>query len=156
VKNADRGRSISKDGSGLCIGLAASRYNESIVGELVESTRRELSQLGVAEVDISEYWTPGAFELPLVVKTMLEAGHLDAVVCLGCVIRGETPHFDFVAGETAAGIMRVGLEQNVPVIFGVLTTETMDQAIERTKDRGAEFANTAVEMVQLLDSIRSI
>jgi 6,7-dimethyl-8-ribityllumazine synthase len=138
------------DASGLRIAVAVGRFNLAITGPLLEGARRVLSGHGV--VDPTVVWVPGAFELPLAAQR-LTRDH-DAVVALGAVIRGDTPHFDFVAGETAAGLMRVGLDSGVPVVFGVLTTDTLAQAEARiggsAGHKGEEAASTAIEMAALL------
>ena len=142
------------DGSGLRIGVVAGRFNDFVSTSLVAGTRARLTALGVADDDIQLAWVAGAFEVPLAARAMAESGRYDAVVCLGAVIRGETPHFDYVAGEAAAGILRVGLDTEVPAVFGVLTTDDMAQAVERAAvdkgDKGADCADAAVELVQLL------
>lgn len=142
------------DARGLRVGLVASRFHPTIVDTLVEDTRTALVGLGVSEADISLGWVAGAFELPLAARALADTGEVDAVVCLGCVVRGETAHFDFVAGEAAAGIMRVGLDTGIPTIFGVLTTDTVRQAEERADTKGSDCAEAAVELVRLLESIR--
>ena len=149
-----RDLSVPLDGSGLRIGIVAARFNDSIVVQMLDGIRTRLSALGVADEDISLAWVAGAFEIPLAARAMAASGDVDAVVCLGCVIRGETPHFDYVAGEAAAGIQRVGLDTGVPTVFGVLTTDDLAQAVERAAvdrgDKGADCADAAVELVQLL------
>lgn len=144
------------DGRGLRIGIVAARFNAEIVGRLVETARDELGRLGVRPEDVTLLRVPGAFELPIVAQALLRsADPPDAVICLGAVIQGETPHFDFVAGAAADGILRVGLDAGRPVIFGVLTTNTMVQAQDRadgTYRRGADAARDAVEMARLLAS----
>jgi 6,7-dimethyl-8-ribityllumazine synthase len=149
-----RDLSVPLDGSGLRIGIVAARFNDSIVVQMLDGTRTRLLALGVADEDISLAWVAGAFEIPLAARAMAASGDVDAVVCLGCVIRGETPHFDYVAGEAAAGIQRVGLDTGVPTVFGVLTTDDLAQAVERAAvdqgDKGADCADAAVELVQLL------
>ena len=142
------------DARGLRVGLVASRFHATIVDTLVEGTRTTLVGLGVSEGDISLGWVAGAFELPLAAQVLADTGEVDAVVCLGCVVRGETTHFDYVAGEAAAGIMRVGLDTGVPTIFGVLTTDTIHQAEERAETKGSDCAQATVELVRLLESIR--
>ena len=142
------------DGSGLRIGLVCGRFNERITSRLVAGARRGLAQLGVAEPDVTEVWVPGAFEIPMAVKLLIGAGQVDAVIGLGAVIRGETTHYDIVAGESAAGVQRVQLDTGVPVIFGVLTTENVGQAESRSegpggRNIGEEAAATAVEMARL-------
>lgn len=145
------------DGSGLRIGIVAGRFNDFVSNSLVAGASARLASLGVADDDIHLAWVAGAFEVPLAARAMAVSGHYDAVVCLGAVIRGETPHFDFVAGEAAAGIMRAGHDTGVPVVFGVLTTDTVEQAMERSDvnrgDKGADCADAAVEMVRLLGAI---
>jgi 6,7-dimethyl-8-ribityllumazine synthase len=147
------------DGSGLRIAIACGRFNDIITYRLLGGCRAGLEANGVAADDVTEVWAPGAFELPLVAKALAETGRYDAVVTLGAVIRGGTPHFDFVAGECASGVARVSLDTGVPVVFGVLTTDTVEQAEERsvpeTRDnKGWESAETAIEMADLLQNIR--
>jgi len=147
------GRRPELDGSGLRIAFACGRFNDVITEELFDRAMKRLDDLGVASGMIDQVWAPGAFELPLVAKALAETGDYDAVITLGAVIRGGTPHFEYVAGECAAGVLRVGLDTGVPVVFGVLTVDTVEQAEERL-DKGAESAETAVEMAQLLRSLR--
>ena len=146
--------SDSPDGRGLRIGIVASRFNAEVVDRLVATARDELVRLGVRPDDVVLVRVPGAFELPVAARALLRsAGPPDAVICLGAVIQGETRHFDFVAGAAADGILQVGLETGRPVIFGVLTTDTMAQAMDRadgTHRRGADAARDAVEMARLL------
>jgi 6,7-dimethyl-8-ribityllumazine synthase len=144
------GRAPELDGTGLRVAIACSRFNDVLTTALLEQCRKHLDGYGVA--DIREEWVPGAYELPLVAKRLASTGRFDAVIALGAVIRGDTPHFDYVAGECAAGVMRAQLEAGVPIVFGVLTTDTVDQARERL-DKGAEFAAAAVEMAQVLRAI---
>lgn len=141
-------------GDGMRIGIACSRFNDLITERLLSGARDALVRHGVDGADVTEAWAPGAFELPLVAKAMARSGEFDAIICLGAVIRGATGHYEMVAGQCAAGIQAAQLDTGVPVIFGVLTTETIDQAIERagTKagNKGAEAAVAAIEMVDLL------
>jgi 6,7-dimethyl-8-ribityllumazine synthase len=152
------GRKPNLDGRGLRVALACGRFNDRITDGLLDGCRGRLSELGVKPDDITEHWAPGAFELPLVARHLAETGSFDAVVTLGAVIRGDTPHFEFVAGECAAGVARVALDTGVPVVFGVLTTDTVGQAFERSNpgegNKGAESADTAVEMAALVRAIR--
>jgi len=146
------------DGKGLRIAIACARFNDHVTMRLLEGARRGLAECRVAERDVTEVWVPGAFELPLVAKTFAESGEVDAVICLGCVIRGETAHFEHVAGQAAAGIQRAALDTGVPVVFGVLTTENLDQALARSDDgdgenAGEDGARTAVEMARLVATI---
>ncbi len=147
------------DGRGLRVGIVASRFNGDVVERLVETAREELLRLGVSAGDVSVARVPGAFELPIAAQALLRGPRPpDAVICLGVVVRGETAHFDFVAGGAADGILRVGLETGRPVIFGVLTTESMDQAWDRadgTYRRGADAASDAVSMARLLQAIEA-
>ncbi len=146
------------DGTGLRVAVVAGRFNDFVSNSLVSGVQARLVSLGVADDDIDLAWVAGAFEVPLAARSMAESGRYDAVVCLGAVIRGETPHFDYVAGEAAAGIMRAGYETGVPVVFGVLTTDTVKQAMERADvdrgDKGADCADAAVEMARLLAALR--
>jgi 6,7-dimethyl-8-ribityllumazine synthase len=145
------GRRPELDASGMRVAFACGRFNDVITDQLLASARKRLEELGAAELE--EIWAPGAFELPLVAKALAETGRFDAVITLGAVIRGGTPHFEYVAGECAAGVQRVSLDTGVPVVFGVLTVDTVEQAEERL-GKGAESAETAVEMAQLLRSLR--
>ena len=141
------------DASGKKFGLVVSRFNEFITGKLVEGALDMLTRHGADEKDISTAWVPGAFEIPSVSLKMAESGKYDAVICLGCVIKGDTPHFDYIAAEVSKGVAQVGLNSKVPVVFGVLTTENIEQAVERagTKagNKGADAAMTAIELVNL-------
>jgi len=141
------------NGTGLRISIVAARFNDAIVRELVHGAHDTLLRLGVAEDDIDLTWVPGAFELPMVAKLRAETG-MDAVICLGAVIRGATPHFDYVCSQAASGVAGVNLSTGVPTIFGVLTTDTIDQAVERagTKsgNKGADAAMAAVEMARVI------
>jgi 6,7-dimethyl-8-ribityllumazine synthase len=141
-------------GQGMRIAIACSRFNDLITTRLLAGAKDGLTRLGVDEGSITEAWVPGAFELPLVARELAASGEFDAVITLGAVIRGATGHYELVAGQCAAGIQRAQLDTGVPVIFGVLTTETIEQAIERagTKagNKGFEAAQSAIEMVDLL------
>ena len=142
------------DGTGLRLAVVASRFNETITRQLLEGALSGLRRHGVDEAGITVAWVPGAFELPLAAKRLASTGEFDAVVCLGAVIRGATAHFEHVAGQAAAGATRAALDTGVPVIFGVLTTDTIEQAIERsgTKagNKGFDAAVAAIEMADLL------
>lgn len=141
-------------GDGLRVAIVASRFNDFITERLLAGARDGLVRHGVDESSITEAWAPGAFELPLVAQRLAASGEYDAVICVGAVIRGATGHYEHVAGQCAAGIQRAQLDTGVPVVFGVLTTETVEQAIERsgTKagNKGFESAMTAIEMADLL------
>ena len=144
-------------GKGLKFGLVVSRFNEFFSTKLLEGAKDALLRHGVLEADIDTAWTPGSFEIPLVAQKMAESKKYNAVICLGAVIRGGTPHFDYIASEVAKGIANVGLKTGVPVIFGVITTDTLEQAIERsgTKDgnKGFDAAVSAIEMANLVKGI---
>lgn len=139
---------------GLKFGIIVGRFNEFISSKLLGGAIDGLLRHGASEADIEVTWVPGAFEIPLAAKKMTESGKFDAVICLGTVIRGSTPHFDFVASEMSKGIAKVSLDSGRPVIFGVLTTDSIEQAIERagTKsgNKGYDAAVTAIEMANLL------
>ena len=141
-------------GEGVRVALVCGRFNDLITERLLAGARDGLLRHGVDEASITEVWVPGAFELPLAASRLAESGEYDAVICLGAVIRGATGHYEHVASQCAAGIARVALDTGVPVVFGVLTTETIEQALERagTKagNKGYESAETALEMVDLL------
>jgi len=145
------------DATGLKFGVVVSRYNSFITKRLVEGVMDGLSRHGAADEDITTVYVPGAFELPLACLKIAQSGRYHAVIAVGAVIRGDTPHFDLVASECAKGIARAGLETGVPVVFGVVTTETIEQAVERagTKlpNRGFEAALTAIEQVHVLKAI---
>jgi len=139
------------------IAIVASRFNEFIVGKLISGAVDCLKRHDVPESNLVTHWVPGSFEIPLAAKKVAESGKYSAVICLGAVIRGDTPHFDFVAAEVSKGIAKVGLDTGIPVIYGVLTTDTVDQAIERagTKagNRGFTAALDALEMINLINEI---
>ena len=141
-------------GEGVRVAIACGRFNDLITERLLAGARDGLLRHGVDEASITEAWVPGAFELPLAASRLASSGEYDAVICLGAVIRGATGHYEHVAGQCAAGIARVALDTGVPVVFGVLTTDTIEQALERagTKagNKGYESAETALEMVDLL------
>lgn len=138
---------------GQKIGVVAARFNEFITSKLLGGAEDSFIRHGGDPEDIEVAWVPGAFEIPLIAKKMADSGRYDAVVCLGAVIRGATPHFDMVANEATKGIAKVGLDSNIPVIFGVLTTDSIEQAVERagTKagNKGFDAMTTAIEMVNL-------
>ena len=144
-------------GKGLKFGLVVSRFNEFITKKLLEGAQDALLRHGVNEEDIDIAWVPGSFEIPLVANKLAQTKQYDAVICLGTAIRGATPHFEYIAAEAAKGIARVGLETGLPVSFGVITADTLEQAIERagTKDgnKGFDAAVNAIEMANLLKNI---
>ncbi|MBK9145821.1 MAG: 6,7-dimethyl-8-ribityllumazine synthase [Candidatus Melainabacteria bacterium] len=152
--NVIEGRLI---GTGLRFAVVVSRFNDFITRQLLDGCVDTLKRHGVEAGHIDVIWCPGAFEIPLVARKACETGLYSAVICLGAVIRGATPHFDHVAGQNASGIASAGLDSGVPTIYGVLTTETIEQAIERagTKsgNKGSDAALAAIEMVNLLTSL---
>ncbi|EQK46828.1 MULTISPECIES: 6,7-dimethyl-8-ribityllumazine synthase [Peptostreptococcaceae] len=148
------GNLVAKD---IKIGIVVGRFNEFIVSKLLGGALDGLKRHGVDEDNIEVSWVPGAFEIPLVAKKMAQSKKYDAIICLGAVIKGSTPHFDYVCAEASKGISSVSLSEELPVIFGVLTTDTIEQAIERagTKagNKGYDAAVTAIEMANLLKLI---
>jgi len=147
-------------GSGLRFALVISRFNELISGKLLEGAKDALARHGVKAQDIDVFWVPGAWETPLAVKEIALGGRYDAIVALGAVIRGDTPHFDYVAGEVSKGLAAISLDQRVPVAFGVLTTDNLEQALLRAGskagNKGADAALAALEMADLLREVRRI
>lgn len=145
------------EGKGMRIAIVASRFNEFIVTKLIGGAQDCLRRHNVAEEDITLVWVPGAFEIPVAAKKLAESGKYDAVICVGAVIRGATSHYDYVCAEVSKGIAAVSLATGVPVLFGVLTTDTIEQAVERagTKsgNKGYDCAMSALEMVQLFKHI---
>lgn len=150
------GKLIGKD---LKVAIVVSRFNDFITGRLLEGAKDTLIRHDVNEDNIDVAFVPGAFEIPLVAKKLASSGNYDAVITLGCVIRGATSHYDYVYNEVAKGVSKVNDQTNVPVIFGILTTESIEQAVERagTKagNKGAEAAVSAIEMANLLKSIKA-
>lgn len=150
---------IDMNGNGLKIAIVSARFNEVVTRQLMLGAVETLDRYGVEDDDISIAWVPGSFELPVVAKALAESGKYDAIICLGAVIRGETDHYNMVANQSASGIASVGRETGVPTIFGVLTTENMDQAINRSGGKsgnlGSNSAIAAVETALLIKSIKS-
>jgi 6,7-dimethyl-8-ribityllumazine synthase len=145
-------------GKGLKFGVVISRFNEFITNRLLGGAKDALIRHGVKEDDIDVAWVPGSFEIPLVAKKLAQTGKYDAIICLGAVIRGATPHFEYIAAEAAKGIARVGLDTGLPISFGVITADTLEQAIERagTKEgnKGFDAAVDAIEMANLIKNIK--
>jgi len=144
-------------GKGLRIAVVVARFNEFITGKLLSGAKDALNRHGVSEDDIDVAWVPGSFEIPLVAQKLAMSKKYDAVVCLGTVIRGATPHFEYIAAEVSKGVAKVGLDSGIPVIFGVITADTLEQAIERagTKsgNKGFDAAVGAIEMANLLKKL---
>lgn len=150
------GKLIGKD---LKVAIVVSRFNDFITGRLLEGAKDTLIRHDVNEDNIDVAFVPGAFEIPLVAKKLASSGNYDAVITLGCVIRGATSHYDYVCNEVAKGVSKVNDQTNVPVIFGILTTESIEQAVEsagtKAGNKGAEAAVSAIEMANLLKSIKA-
>ena len=150
------GKLVSRD---IKVGIVAARFNEFITSKLLSGVMDGLIRHEVAQEDVEVAWVPGAFEIPLIAQKMAESGKYDAVICLGAVIRGATSHYDLVCNEAAKGVAQVGLKTGVPVLFGVVTTDTIEQAIERagTKagNKGYDCATSAIEMVNLIRQIEA-
>ena len=144
-------------GNGIKVGIVAARFNEFIVNKLVGGAQDALVRHGVNDDDIDVAYVPGAFEIPIIAKKMAQSGKYDAVLCLGAVIKGSTSHYDYVCAEVSKGTAMVGLETGVPTLFGILTTDNIEQAIERagTKDgnKGYDVACSAIEMVNLMKNM---
>ena len=144
-------------GKGLKFGLVVSRFNEFISKKLLEGAEDALARHGVADEDMDVAWTPGSFEIPMVALKMARSKRYDAIICLGAVIRGGTPHFDYIAAELGKGIAKVAMESGLPVIHGVITADTLEQAIERAGakmgNKGFTAATSAIEMANLLKSL---
>jgi len=144
-------------GKGLKFGLVVSRFNEFFSKKLLEGAQDALLRHGVNETDIEIAWTPGSFEIPLIAQKMAQSKKYDAVICLGAVVRGGTPHFEYIAAEVTKGIAKINMDTGVPVIYGVITTDTLEQAIERsgTKsgNKGFDAAVSAIEMANLVKAI---
>ena len=154
--NTLEGKLVSE---GIKVGIVAARFNEFITSKLIGGAMDGLLRHDVKDEDVDIAWVPGAFEIPLVAQKMAESGKYDAVICLGAVIRGATSHYDLVCNEAAKGVAQVGLKTGVPVLFGVVTTDTIEQAIERagTKagNKGFDCATSAIEMVNLIKTIEA-
>ena len=153
--NILEGKVVAKEG--MRVGIIASRFNEIIVNKLLGGAVDGLVRHGVEENNITAAWVPGAFEIPLTAEKMVQSGKYDEVICLGTVIRGETSHYDYVCNEVSKGVAQVGLKAGIPVLFGVLTTENIEQAIARAGskagNKGYDCALSAIEMVNLLEQI---
>jgi 6,7-dimethyl-8-ribityllumazine synthase len=142
------------DGADCHIAIVVSTFNEIVTNRLLKAAEATLNQSGVPQHHTQVIRVPGAFEIPLIAKTLAQSGRWDAVICLGAVIRGETPHFEYICAETSRGIGRISLDTGIPIIFGILTTDTVDQAMERSgppeRNKGADAARTAIEMAGLM------
>ncbi len=153
MKNYE-GKLIAK---GLKFGIVVSRFNEFLSTKLLEGALDAFKRHDASLDDIEVAWTPGSYEIPLVAKKMVDSGNHDAVICLGVIVRGETPHFEYIASETAKGIAKIGLDSGTPVIFGIITSDDLEQAIERagmkSGNKGWQAALSAIEMVNLIKEL---
>jgi 6,7-dimethyl-8-ribityllumazine synthase len=150
---ADKGMADHLDGKDLVIGIVQARFNQGVTNALAKACWDELLARGVVEKDIEHVQVPGALEVPVALQALAEKGGFDALIALGCVIRGETYHFELVANESAAGVTRVALDYQLPVANAILTTENLEQAVARQVDKGRDAAQAAIEMANLLDDI---
>jgi 6,7-dimethyl-8-ribityllumazine synthase len=145
---------------GFRIGIVAAKFNPQVTGKLVNACVNTLTAHGVRKENMNVVRVPGAFEIPLVARTMAKSGRFDAMICLGAIIRGDTPHFEYISAEVSRGIGQAALDTDVPIIFGVLTTETVAQATERADpkkfNRGGEAAKSAIEMVMVMKQMKTV
>ena len=150
---ADKGSTSLLDGKKLSIGIVQARFNEGITNALFEACHAELLALGVQEKHITRVTVPGALEVPIALQAMAEQDEYDALIALGCIIRGETYHFELVANESGAGVSRVSLDTHTPIANAILTTENVEQAVARQTEKGCDAARVAVEMAHVLEQI---
>ena len=153
MKNADKGTSAELIGEGLRIGIVRARFNDAVTSKLSEACMQELDRLEVDPGDIKHVVVPGALEVPVALKAMAETGDFDALVALGCIIRGETYHFELVANESGAGVTRVALDHGIPIANAILTVENEEQAWARAEEKGRDAARVAVEMANLMEDL---
>jgi len=151
MQDAKKGQTGPLDGQHLHIGIVQARFNEDITNALAQACQTELQALGVKNID--HVFVPGALEVPLALQAMAERAEYDALIALGCIIRGETYHFELVANESGAGVTRVGLDYHLPIANAILTVENMEQAVARQHEKGRDAARVAVEMASLLDNL---
>ena len=149
MQHANKGSDVPLDGRGLRIGIVQARFNEDITNALASACLGELEALGVASADIDHVSVPGALEVPTALQALAERGRYQALIALGCIIRGETYHFELVANESGAGVSRVALDYRIPIANAILTTENLEQAVARQTDKGRDAARVAVEMARL-------
>ena len=153
MKDADQGQAADLDGEGLRIGIVRARFNDAITSALADACLKELAALGVDTRHIRQVRVPGALEIPVALKAMAESEDYDALIALGCIVRGETYHFELVANESGAGVSRVALDHLLPVANAILTVENEAQAWARAEDKGRDAARVAVEMANLMDDL---
>ena len=152
--NAEKGSATQLNGQGLRIGIVQARWNESITNALAQASHQELVTLGVREQDIDHVLVPGALEVPVALQAMAARGGYDALIALGCIIRGETYHFELVANESGAGVTRVSLDYKLPIANAIITTENLEQAIARQTEKGLDAARVVIEMASLLRTLK--
>ena len=150
---AEKGTSDKLDGKKLHIGIVQARFNESITNALADACKAELAALGVQDKHIDHVLVPGALEVPVALQALAEKDEYDALIALGCIIRGETYHFELVANESGAGVTRLSLDYQIPIANAIITTENLEQAVARQTDKGRDAARVAVEMANLLDEL---
>ena len=153
MQGSDQGQSAPLDGDGLSIGIVRARFNDAITRALADACLAELSALGVLDKHVVQVTVPGALEVPVALKAMADSEDFDALIALGCIIRGETYHFELVANESGAGVSRVSLDHQIPIANAILTVENEEQAWARASDKGRDAARVAVEMANLLDEL---
>jgi 6,7-dimethyl-8-ribityllumazine synthase len=153
MRGVDQGQAAGLDGRGLCIGIVRARFNAELTDALRRACRAELAALGVADANIREVAVPGALEIPVALQALAAGGGCDALIALGCIVRGETYHFELVANESGAGVGRVALDHRLPVANAILTVENEAQAWARAEDKGRDAARVAVEMARLLQGL---
>jgi 6,7-dimethyl-8-ribityllumazine synthase len=153
MQGADQGTIGELNGEGLAIGVVRARFNDAVTSKMVEVCVAELRRVGVLERDIKHVAVPGALEIPVVLKALADSGDFDALVAVGCIVRGETYHFELVANESGAGVTRVALDHQIPVANAILTVENEAQAWARAEDKGRDAARVAVEMANLLEDL---
>jgi 6,7-dimethyl-8-ribityllumazine synthase len=153
MQSADKGQADKLNGAGLVIGIVQARFNAALTDKIAQACRYELAALGVAERHVTQVTVPGALEIPVALKAMADSDDFDALIAIGCVIRGETYHFELVANESGAGVTRVALDHQIPVANAILTVDTEAQAWERVEDKGRDAARVAVEMANLMSEL---
>jgi 6,7-dimethyl-8-ribityllumazine synthase len=155
MQGASKGQAQNLNGAGLRVGVVQARFNEGITNALAQACLDELIQLGVATEHTQHVTVPGALEVPAALQSMADSDRFDALIALGCVIRGETYHFELVCNESAAGVTRVGLDSGLPIANAILTTENLSQAVSRQEEKGRDAARVAIEMAHLLSGLRA-
>ena len=150
---AEKGKADKLDGKGLCIAIVQARFNESITNALAQACKAELAVLGVEAKDVDHVFVPGALEIPIALQALAEKNNYDALIALGCIIRGETYHFELVANESGQGVTRIALDHELPIANAILTVENEEQAWARAEEKGRDAARVAIEMANLLEDL---